>query len=551
MGLLTLSDKILKNLDKSTLCPDKVQKEFLLRILKKNHNTEYGLKYSFASISDEASFKRNLPIVKYNDIEPYVKRLMTGDRNILTSDSVTMFAKTSGTTASPKYIPITRQVQKRTADFIYQWLCRAQLDHPSFLEKGFLIINSPVVEGYTESGIPYGSASGMLYSALPDAVRGSFVIPDCLARISDYSVRYFAMARLVYEKSVSFIVTPNPLTLVNLAKSALSREEELIRSIHNGWLSEKIRSEKDYINAGLPADIISWIKPNKTRAQTLSGIFEKTGKLLPVDCWPGLSFIGCWLGGSIGFHSELLDEYYGNIPKRNIGYMASEGCFSIPFHDSAPGGILALSNNYYEFIPENITLPKAEETLTASEIEEGKSYKIILTNEGGLYRYDIDDIIKVEGFYKRTPVISFLRKGNSSINISGEKLHLEHVLFALRRIQSKFSLDIHQFRIVPDMRKLRHELLVNIKAEISVEFIKTEIIPALDKFLCECNAEYDSRRKSGRLKMPCIHIMALEWAEDSLKSQIKSGQRDVQCKWRNISSEFIEADRKYIKCTIE
>ena len=64
--------------------PDRVQKEFLLRLIKNNKNTRYGEKYAFSSIGSEKDFRTHLPVVEYEDIEPYIELIKTGTRNVLT-----------------------------------------------------------------------------------------------------------------------------------------------------------------------------------------------------------------------------------------------------------------------------------------------------------------------------------------------------------------------------------------------------------------------------------------------------------------------------------
>lgn len=531
--------------------PGQAQKEFLLRLIKKNKNTRYGEKYAFSSITSEKDFRNNLPVVEYSDIESYIDQIKMGNRNVLTSEPVFMFNMTSGTTARPKYIPLTRQGQKRAGRLMRQWLFHALSDHPALLDKGFLSITGAAVEGLCDSGIPYGSASGMINNSLPAMVRSSLAVPTTVAEIADYDIRYYILARLAYEKSISFIATPNPLTLVKLAETAIGRQEEIIRSIHNGWLSESLQSKQSCIDAGIPDSLRSALWPDRARAAFLEKTLGEKGRLLPIDCWPDLTLIGCWLGGSIGFHTESLVKYYGTVALRDLGYMASEGCITLPIEDAVPTGVLALQNNYYEFIPEGQLDYTHPDVLTASKLEAGSCYKVLLTNENGLYRYDINDIVRVEGLYQQTPVITFLRKSGNILNIAGEKLHLNHCLSAIDRLQTDFPVDVHQFRIVPDMTDLRYEFFLDIRSEPSEESTYNAMLMALDAALCENNIEYDSRRRSKRLNSPCIHVMDSLWEDEVRKGHATFGQRDVQYKWLQFSAEKDKADTEHIKFTIQ
>lgn len=549
-SLISKNGKILKNsFDKAAANPHIAQKEYLLKILEQNKDTEYGRKYCFTKISGEKDFQKNIPVNKYNDMEPYIEKIKRGYKNILTSSPIYTFNLTSGTSGRPKFIPITIRGKMLTANLLQQWLYRALCAHPAFLDKSILFISSSALEGYTSSGIPYGNASGMLYKILPRAMRSSYVLPFIVSEIQDYDLRYFITARLALEKEVSFITTPNPATLTKIAETGIQYQQEIIRSIHNGSLpSEKISVEKKSKYSNVVKMLGSYLKPNKVRARFLDNVIRNHGKLLPCRCWPGLKLIGCWLGGSSGFQADKLKTFYGkNLPKRDIGYMASEGCFTIPYEDSTPEGILALQNNYYEFIPENQIDKENPQILLSHELESGKVYKIILTNENGLYRYDIEDIVQVKDFYNGTPVLAFIHKSNDMLNITGEKLHMNHLIIAFKKIKEKHRIAINHFRVVPNHKKLRFEILLDVRKRVSKEYLKNIILPAIDNFLSEVNIEYSSKRKSKRLNSPCLHIMDSKWAAKA----IGSGKNDVQKKWRMISQEFGGQDKKHIKYTIE
>ena len=72
------------------------------------------------------------------------------------------------------------------------------------------------------SGLPYGSASGMLYQRIPRAVRSAYAIPYLASEIRNYDQRYFVAARLALAARVSYIGTPNPSTLIRLAETGAS-----------------------------------------------------------------------------------------------------------------------------------------------------------------------------------------------------------------------------------------------------------------------------------------------------------------------------------------
>ena len=543
---------IQRSFDSATMDPETTQATLLTAILKKNQETQYGREHGFSQITTPDTFTRTVPINTFSDLSPYIERMKRGERNILTADQTVLFNLTSGTTDKPKYVPVTKGGMALTANRSHQWLYRAMQDHPAFLDHSIICISGASIEGKAESGIPYGSASGMMYESLPRALHGSFAIPFILSEIKDYDLRYYIMARIALEKEASFVVTPNPTTLVRLAETGIQYQEEIIRSIRDGVLYHTWPFEKSPNDERILETITASLRPNRQRADFLEQVTQQHGKLIPSACWKKLKLIGCWLGGSIGFQADKLAAYFGqDVPKRDIGYLASEGCITVPYEDNTPAGILALHNNYYEFIPVDENTPTNERPLQSHELEEGKQYKIILTNGNGLYRYDIHDIIEVHGFYNRTPVIAFVRKGDDMLNITGEKLHVNHFIEAFRGLTVAHNLSVTQFRIVPNYTELRYEILIHLESEASREFLRETALPLIDKSLSGSNIEYDGKRKSRRLNPPCFHLMDETWAADVRKCAIESGYRDVQYKWRAVATEISDVDARHIQHTVK
>ena len=91
--------------------PIQVQRETLQFLLQKAVNTEYGQKHHFNSISTAEQFRHRLPIVHYEDIRNDILQMMEGKNNILWSEEVKWFAKSSGTTdARSKFIPVSPSI---------------------------------------------------------------------------------------------------------------------------------------------------------------------------------------------------------------------------------------------------------------------------------------------------------------------------------------------------------------------------------------------------------------------------------------------------------
>lgn len=531
-------------LDRACRNPAKAQRSYLLRLLSRNARTAFGRAHDFSKLRSEADFRRRVPVGEYEDFRPFVRRIIEGERNVLTKDEPFMLALTSGTTAEPKYIPVTRTLQRETASLMADWLYRAERRHRGLLNQSSLGIVSRAVEGYT-NGIPYGSTSGFIYKNIPGFVRRAYAIPYPVSEIDDYDARYFTVARFALARRVSFIATPNPSTLVRLAEVMAENQEGLIRAVHDGTLGTEI-GEKE-----IRARLSSMLGPDPLRARELERVIKTAGFLRAGACWPDLLLIGCWTGGSASLKLSRLEKFYGPVPLRDLGYLASEGRITVPFEDSTPSGIPAIRSGYYEFIAEEEMDGAEARALSIYELEEGRRYSILLTTSGGLYRYRINDVVEVRGFHQRTPLLAFVRKGGEMANITGEKMHVNHLIEAVRAVARRFQLAVEQFRAAPNIEESRYEIYLELEQSVPPALLQSEVLPALDRALAKANVEYEQKRRSRRLTEPRLHLMARGWSQREMLRHIKTGRRDTQYKWQILCPESRVEDEQEITSTVE
>lgn len=542
---------MVRGFDRDTHAPEEAQAVLLRRILQRNSATEYGQRYNFAGIKSAVEFTRRVSVVTFADLATDVERMKSGEQGVLTRSAPVFYNVTSGTTDKPKFIPVTLEGQSLLGGLVRQWFCRTFRDHPTMLNGAALCVAGAAEEGQTSAGVPYGSASGIMSRLLPPALRRGFVLPPEVAAISDYDLRYYVMARLALGRDVSFAVTPNPMTLVKIAEAGVAHQDAIIASIRSGVLMAEPLFEICPADSRLIEDIEAGLQPAPVRAAFLENVMVQHGRLLPSACWPNLAVVGCWLGGSIGYHADRLCPFYGEkVPLRDLGYLASEGPMSIPDQDRLPAGILALRNQYYEFVPEDEEPQSCSQPLCAHQVEVGRRYRVLLTNVNGLYRYDINDIVEIHSFYNRTPVVAFVRKAGDVLNVMGEKVHVNQLMQTLCVLRDELGIGISQFRAVPDMAGARHAFLVCLDESVPEERLRAEMIPLLDRTLAEVNVEYASKRKSGRLNPPCLYLMDARWLQWGGGMACGGGRQDAQAKWRSIAFEMTPEERKLITRTV-
>ncbi|MBE9159875.1 GH3 auxin-responsive promoter family protein [Nodosilinea sp. LEGE 06152] len=534
LGLRWQGRALQQRLEAATQEPEQAQAQLLRQLLSRHGDTQFGREHRFDQIRTPLDYRRAVPIRDYEGFRPYVERMVAGQAKILVNEPVRMFTMTSGTTGQPKYIPVTAGVERGGSRLMQQWLYRILQDHPRFLSRAVVGIVSPAIEGYTPGGIPYGSLSGRIYQQIPALIRRTYAIPYKVFEIADYDRRYWAIARYALARQVSFLSTPNPSTLKRLATVMTYQAESLIQAIHDGAGGE-----------GIPTQ-----RPQPERAKQLEQIFTTTGALRPQDCWPHLALLSCWTGGSVGAQAQQLTADFGPLPIRDLGYLASEARITLPYQNNTPTGLLDLTLNVYEFIPEDCADQANPPILLSHELEPGQRYQILLTTPGGLYRYHINDVVEVTGFYHRSPLVAFLRKGRDMSNLTGEKLHVNHVLAAIAHLQHQFHQPIGPYRLVANAEAMRYELHWETPDSPSQDWVH-QLLSAFDTALAENNTEYAQKRASGRLNAPCLHRMKPGWAEVTQRRAIAQGQREVQYKWPVLTQQPLPLDTEAIAQTYE
>ena len=523
--------------------PKASQERYLLGHIRKTEETAFGQDHGFSDIHSYEEFAKRVPIQDYEGHRPYIERALHGESQVLTMEEPLIYASTSGTTGSPKLLPITARFQKELSAMSRIWFLQALADHPGIFRKKIFSVVSPAIEGFTPKGLPFGSMAGMTYQNNPWILLRDFALPYSLMTLSNYDLRDFMALRLALTLDISMAVTPNPSTLLKLGRMAQAHGPALVKAIGDGVSGHTAIVPND----GLSEDdqailqvLCAGFKPNPKRAKELDHHIEKAGSLRLQDAWPDLGMIGCWLGGSAGIQARLLDETWGTTPRRDIGLRASEASMTIPVNDGTAAGVLAVHSNFYEFIPEAEIEQSEPPVLRAHELEMGQRYYILLTTSGGLRRYDINDVVEVQGTYEQAPVLAFVGKGRDMANLTGEKLHVNHVLSAVARSEQAEGLRAELFCTIPNVDEMRYDLLVEPESAWS-ESDGLRFLQEYDKALTAENIEYGYKRDSGRLHAPRLCLMRKGWADRQRRRDITSSGREVQYKWKAIRKQWDES----------
>ncbi len=454
--------------------PIDVQQELLYQLLHKASHTEVGKRFQFSSIKTYKEFTEKVPIQQYESIEPLIERTRRGEQNIFWPTHIKWFAKSSGTTnAKSKFIPVSDEALedchfKAGKDMLCLYFNNndsAQL----FTGKGLRLGGSSAV--YEDSNSYFGDLSAIIIENLP--------------YWADYS--------------------SSPKQEVAL----MSEWETKIKAIVDETIHEDITSL-----VGVP----SWM------LVLLNKVLEKTGKKNILEVWPNLEV---YFHGGVNFN-PYREQFKKIIPKKDFKYFetynASEGFFAIQDANHSFDLLLMLDYGiFYEFIPMDEFDGEKSKAIPLSEVILNKNYAIVITTNGGLWRYLIGDTIK---FTSLKPYrIRITGRTKHFINVFGEELIIENAENALNQACLKTGAEISEYTAAPIFMKEQksggHEWLIEFKKQPECINYFTEL---LDNALKSINSDYEAKRYNNMaLAMPKIIVAQEGLFYKWLKKQGKLG----------------------------
>jgi hypothetical protein len=359
------------------------QAERLRQILRKNASTEYGRRFGFDRIDDADAYRERVPLVTYDDLRPWIERAADGVAGVLTAEPVSLFEPSSGSAAASKLIPYTASLRAEFSRAIAPWIVDLYRRRPTLLGgPAYWSISPLAARTRTRGGIPVGFEEdsaylGGLHKRLVDrilAVPGS--VRHC-AEVDEF--RRQTVLHLLRAQDLRLISVWNPTFLTMLAEF-----------MHENW---------DWLLADLHRDA-------PARARTLS----RSG---PLAAWPRLALVSCWTDAHAAPLLHDLARHFPGVEIQGKGLIATEGFVSLPL---GVDRVLAVRSHFFEFLDD------AGRCHLAHEVEVGREYEVVLTTSGGLYRYRLQDRVRIIGKRQETPSLLFLGKTDRISDLRGEKL---------------------------------------------------------------------------------------------------------------------------------
>jgi hypothetical protein len=211
-----------------------------------------------------------------------------------------------------------------------------------------------------------------------------------------------------------------------------------------------------------------------------------------------------------------------------LGYISSEFRGTVVVDPLRSLAVPAITETFFEFAERQAWDDGDRTTVTADRLQVGREYYVIVTTDGGLYRYFMNDLVEVTGRFHDTPAIQFVRKGKGVTSITGEKLYENQAIEAVQQAMRSLELRSGFFLVLADAAASRYRVVVEM--ESPGEDVGAALREAIDGALGRLNVEYRQKRDSGRLE-PLDLVLVAPGTADRYKAHcVASGQREAQFK---------------------
>lgn len=523
---VVLGNMVLKGVNHFTSVPVETQKEILMQIMDENKDTEYGKKIGFKDVKSIEDFQRIVPLSNYDTYSDYIDRMLDGEKNLIMARKCVRYCTSSGSVGKPKILP-------QSGKAVWNMQCMGFAATPACAKlwfdrhgKKFPKQIGPVaiiLTGHKMKDGKMGNGAGQVpFTYLKPISRFFMTTPnDFMYPENEDAVdsTYFHLRFALQRRDVTFLGSMVVTLLTGMFDYLEQNWEMVCNDIAKGTIDPSVKCPDD-----LRKKWNKKFKPMPERAEEIrrecaKGFDDPIAKRI----WPDFVWSYGMVGSNLKFYVQKLRKHTGDAPIHNMGYAAAEGYMAMPVDLDCNDAVLLPRSIFFEFIP--IDNPDIERPLTIGEVEVGKDYELIVTNFSGLYRYQIEDVVRVTGYYNKTPKIEFLYRNNLAMNIANEKTTTQMVDWAAAKVQEELGITFKGYSFYDDKESdpVRYMMFAEPDGEISKDMLP-EIEESLDKWLNESNEKYFKYRRWGMLGMPKVVFLKKDSYNDYRQMLKKQGK---------------------------
>lgn len=415
----------------------RTQDEVLSRLVERGRSTAFGREHGFEHINSLADFRRRVPLRRYEDLRPYVDRIVAGERDVLFPGDVFRFISSSGSTAGKaKVLPLPRAYFAEAFNpFYLTYLEGTMRAHPGLMASRDLTINfkwdplrdtSVLTGGMPHVGLSQVNLANEFGSEalLEPGTKGHWAtVPADIT--ADLDRLYFRI-RMAAGHDIRQFVGINPAILAAVPQLLEDNAERLCADIAAGTFAGH-----------------SIAAPDPALAVQLAARRAARGRLLPMDVWPHVERLICWDEGIAGVYlPQVLADYGADVVVVPAPLAASEVPLALHLLPNGLRGVMAYNAAFFEFI--DVQDGATQTPLRLDELREGASYAVVATQAGGFCRYVLGDLLEVTGHAGAVPTVAYAGRLTPTASVPESAL-----LRFIRRFSAEHGLRVRNFTFVP------------------------------------------------------------------------------------------------------
>jgi hypothetical protein len=385
-----------RNIDKWASKPVETQQKVFIKLIKDAQNTSFGIDHHFREINNYDDFKKQVPVRDYEDLRPYIDRVVAGEKDVLWSGKPLYFAKTSGTTSGTKYIPISNESMPYHIQAAKQALLMyiSETGKADFVNgKMIFLQGSPILE--VKNGIKTGRLSGIAAHFVPSYLQRNRMPSWDTNCIEDWETKVNAIVEETINEDMSVI-------------------------------------------SGIPP----WVQMYFEKLTEKSG--KNIGKLF--------KNFNLFVYGGVNF--EPYRQKFENLIGRRVDsielFPASEGFFAFQDSQKEKGMLLLLNSGmFYEFIPSDEFFNENPTRISIADVKLGVNYVLILNTNAGLWGYNIGDTVMFTSLKPYRVIVSGRIK--HYISAFGEHVIAKEVEYALKDAVENSEISVNEFTVAPQV----------------------------------------------------------------------------------------------------
>ncbi|WP_284651003.1 GH3 auxin-responsive promoter family protein [Flavobacterium terrisoli] len=449
--------------------PVETQQKVLQDLISQAQLTQFGNDHDFANIKTFEDFAAKVPIRDYEELRPYVDRVVKGEENILWKGKPIYFAKTSGTTSGAKYIPLT----KESMPFHIQAARNAILSYihetgkADFVDgKMIFLQGSPILE--EKNGIKLGRLSGIVAHFVPKYLQKNRMPSWETNCIEDWETKVDAIVEETFNEDMS---------VISGIPSWVQMYFEKLQQKGNKPVGDIFRNFNLFIYGGVNYE------PYRAKFENLIG-----RKVDSIELFP-----------------------------------ASEGFFAYQDSQTEKGMLLLLNSGiFYEFVKADEFFTEKPRRYTIGEVELGTNYVLIISTNAGLWAYNIGDTVQFTSLKPYRVIVSGRIK--HYISAFGEHVIGKEVESALQEAMDGTNVRVNEFTVAPQITPSEgmpyHEWFIEFENEPEN---LADFALRIDEAMRQQNTYYDDLIVGHVLRTLVITKVAKNGFQDYMKSIGKLG----------------------------